>query len=158
MVNKTQTQAALGNARSELKDTLERVKELRVKVKNLRLDAAAERALNRSARVAEREERKVAREQKRAAKIAAMEQRTSKPHAQQMRRHRPPLLEPTVLAAPCDGVDCLTRISPMPTTAGRVSCTATLTYPPPRSTLPRAPVAAAAPGTRRARIALPALL
>jgi hypothetical protein len=75
MMNSNQNQAALVNARSELKDTLERVKELRVKVKNLRLDAAAERALNRSARVAEREERKVAREQKRAAKIAAMEQR-----------------------------------------------------------------------------------
>ncbi len=62
MMNSNQSQAALVNARSELKDNLERVKELRVKIKNLRLDAAAERALNRSARVAEREERKVARE------------------------------------------------------------------------------------------------
>jgi hypothetical protein len=68
MMNSNQSQAALVNARSELKDTLERVKELRVKVKNLRLDAAAERALNRS-------ERAAAREQKRAAKIAAIEQR-----------------------------------------------------------------------------------
>ena len=75
MKTMTQTQVALGNARSELKDALERVKELRIKVANFRLDAAAERALNRSARVAEREARKVAREQKRAAKIAAMEQR-----------------------------------------------------------------------------------
>ena len=68
MMNETKTQVALGNARSELKDTLERVKELRVKIANLRLDVAAER-------VTVREERKVAREQKRAAKIAAMEQR-----------------------------------------------------------------------------------
>ncbi len=75
MKTETKTQVALGNARSELKDNLERVKELRVKMKNLRLDAAAERALNRSARAAEREARKVARAEKRAAKIAAMEQR-----------------------------------------------------------------------------------
>ena len=68
MKTQSQTQVALGNARSELKDTLERVKELRVKIANLRLDVAAER-------VTVREERKVAREQKRAAKIAAMEQR-----------------------------------------------------------------------------------
>lgn len=64
MMNETKTQAALVNARQELKDTLERVKELRVKIANLRLDVAAERAA-----------RKVARAQKRAAKIAAMEQR-----------------------------------------------------------------------------------
>jgi hypothetical protein len=75
MMNSNQSQAALVNARSELKDNLERVKELRVKIKNLRLDAAAERALNRSARAAEREARVVARAEKRAAKIAAMEQR-----------------------------------------------------------------------------------
>lgn len=75
MKTESQTQVALGNARRELKDTLERVKELRVKVANLRLDVAAERALNRSARAAELEARKVARAQKRAAKIAAMEQR-----------------------------------------------------------------------------------
>jgi hypothetical protein len=75
MMNKTKTQVALEVARQDLKDTLERVKELRVKIANLRLDVAAERALNRSARVAEREARAVAREQKRAAKIAAMEQR-----------------------------------------------------------------------------------
>jgi len=75
MMNSNQSQAALVNARSELKGNLERVKELRVKMKNLRLDAAAERALNRSARAAEREARVVARAEKRAAKIAAMEQR-----------------------------------------------------------------------------------
>ena len=75
MMNETKTQAALGNARQELKDTLERVKELRVKIANLRLDVVAERALNRSARAAELEARKIARAQKRAAKIAAMEQR-----------------------------------------------------------------------------------
>ena len=37
MKTKTQTQVALGNARQELKDALERVKELRMKVANLRL-------------------------------------------------------------------------------------------------------------------------
>ena len=73
MVNKTQTQVALGNARRELKDTLERVRELRMKVANLRLDVAAERALNKSARAAELEARKVARAEKRAARIAALE-------------------------------------------------------------------------------------
>jgi len=46
-----------------------------MKVANFRLDAAAERALNRSARAAEREERAAARVAKRAAKIAAMEER-----------------------------------------------------------------------------------
>lgn len=46
-----------------------------MKVANLRFDAAAERALNRSARAAEREARKVARAEKRAAKIAALESR-----------------------------------------------------------------------------------
>ena len=66
-----QSQAALVNARYELKDALERVKELRVKVANLRLDAAAERALNKSAREA-------AREQKRADRIAAIEARLLK--------------------------------------------------------------------------------
>ena len=66
MMNETKTQAALGIARQELKDTLERVKELRVKIANLRLDVAAERA-----------ERKVARAEKRAAKIAAMEARVA---------------------------------------------------------------------------------
>jgi len=66
MMNETKTQAALGIARQELKDTLERVKELRVKIANLRLDVAAER-----------EARKVARVEKRAAKIAAMEARVA---------------------------------------------------------------------------------
>ena len=66
MMNETKTQAALGIARQELKDTLERVKELRVKIANLRLDVAAER-----------EARKVARVEKRAGKIAAMEARVA---------------------------------------------------------------------------------
>ena len=78
MKTKTQTQVALVNARQELKDALERVKELRMKVANFRLDAAAERALNKSAHAAELEARKVARAEKRAAKIAAMEARLAK--------------------------------------------------------------------------------
>ena len=68
MKSVNQSQVALVNARQELKDALERVKEARMKVANLRLDAAAERALNKSARVA-------AREEKRLAKIAKMEAR-----------------------------------------------------------------------------------
>jgi hypothetical protein len=71
----SQTQVALVNARQELKDTLERVKELRVKVKNFRLDAAAERALARIVREDERKLRAQKRAEKRAAKIVAMEQR-----------------------------------------------------------------------------------
>jgi hypothetical protein len=75
MMNETKTQAALGNARQELKDTLERVKELRVKIANLRLDVAAERALNRSARAAERAERAAARIAKAEARLEALKRR-----------------------------------------------------------------------------------
>ena len=63
-----QSQVALVNARQELKDALERVKELRMKVANLRLDAAAERAYQKSTR-------QMLREQKRLEKIAKMEAR-----------------------------------------------------------------------------------
>ena len=70
---KTQTQVALGNARSELKDTLERVKELRIKVANLRLDVADERRLQRIANESARAVRAATREQKRAERIAKME-------------------------------------------------------------------------------------
>jgi len=68
MKTKTQTQAALVNARQELKTTLERVKELRMKVANFRLDAKSERAKMR-------EERAAARVAKRAERIAKMEAR-----------------------------------------------------------------------------------
>jgi hypothetical protein len=70
---KTQTQVALGNARSELKDTLERVKELRVKIANLRLDVADERRLLKIANESARAVRAATREQKRAERIAKME-------------------------------------------------------------------------------------
>lgn len=79
MMNETKTQAALGNARQELKDTLERVKELRVKIANLRLDVAAERALNRSARAAAREERAAARIAKAEARLQALRDKASAP-------------------------------------------------------------------------------
>lgn len=71
MKTKSQSQVALVNARQELKDALERVKELRMKVANFRLDAAAERASNRAARLA-------ARDQRRAERIAAVEARLLK--------------------------------------------------------------------------------
>jgi D-alanine-D-alanine ligase-like ATP-grasp enzyme len=75
MMNSNQSQVALVNARQELKDTLERVKELRVKVKNLRIDASVERSLARIVREDERKLRAQKRAEKRAAKIVAMEQR-----------------------------------------------------------------------------------
>ena len=73
MKTKTQTQIALGNARSELKEALERVKELRIKVANLRLDVADERRLQRIANDSARAVRAATREQKRAERIAKME-------------------------------------------------------------------------------------
>ena len=75
MKTKSQSQVALVNARQELKDTLERVKELRVKVKNLRIDASVERKLARIVREDQRKLRAQKQAEKRAAKIAAMEQR-----------------------------------------------------------------------------------
>jgi len=75
MMNSNQSQVALVNARQELKDALERVKELRVKVKNFRLDAAVERKLARIVREDQRKLRAQKQAEKRAAKIAAMEQR-----------------------------------------------------------------------------------
>ena len=68
MKSMTQTQVALVNARQELKDALERVKELRMKVANFRLDAAAERAYQKSTR-------QMLRTQKRLEKIAKVEAR-----------------------------------------------------------------------------------
>ena len=73
MKTKTQTQIALGSARSELKDTLERVKELRIKVANLRLDVADERRLLKIANESARAVHAATREQKRAERIAKME-------------------------------------------------------------------------------------
>ena len=75
MMNETNNQAALVNARQELKGALERVKELRVKVKNLRIDASVERKLARIVREDQRKLRAQKRAEKRAAKIVAMEQR-----------------------------------------------------------------------------------
>lgn len=73
MKTKTQTQIALGSARYELKEALERVKELRIKVANLRLDVADERRLQRIADESARAVRAATREQKRAERIAKME-------------------------------------------------------------------------------------
>ena len=71
MMNRNQSQVALVNARQELKDALERVKELRMKVANLRLDAAADRAYQKSTR-------EMLRTQKRLERIAAIEARLQK--------------------------------------------------------------------------------
>ena len=68
MMNSNQSQVALVNARQELKDALERVKELRMKVANFRLDAAAERAYQKSTR-------EMLRTQKRLERIAKIESR-----------------------------------------------------------------------------------
>jgi hypothetical protein len=68
MKSKTQLQVALDSARYELDDTIERVKELRVKIRNLRLDVAAERAYERSTR-------QMLRAAKRAERVAKIEQR-----------------------------------------------------------------------------------
>lgn len=69
-VNKSQV--ALVNARQELKDALERVKELRMKVANLRLDAAAERAYQKSTRQMVREQKRLERIAKTEARLEAM--------------------------------------------------------------------------------------
>lgn len=79
MKTKTQTQVALGNARQELKDTLERVKELRVKIKNLRLDVAAERAYQKSTREMLRAQKRLERIAKAEARLEAMRLKASAP-------------------------------------------------------------------------------
>jgi len=85
-----------------------------------------------------------------------MEQRPSMSQAQQL--HRPTRsLDPTALPALCDGVAWSRLMSAMQRAAAPASCTATLTCPPPPSNPLHPPVAAAAPTTRRARIALHAL-
>lgn len=78
MKTKTQTQVALGIARSELKDALERVKELRVKVANLHFDVSDQRRLRRIANESARAVRAATREQKRAERIAKMEAKLAK--------------------------------------------------------------------------------
>ena len=72
MKTKTQTQVALGNARSELKEALERVKELRIKVSNFKFDLKLERALAKSERVKMREQKRAERIAKMEAKLDAM--------------------------------------------------------------------------------------
>lgn len=79
MKTKTQTQVALGNARQELKDTLERVKELRVNIKNLRLDVAAERAYQKSTREMLRAQKRLERIAKAEARLEAMRLKASAP-------------------------------------------------------------------------------
>jgi len=79
MMNNNQNQAALVNARSELKDNLERVKELRVKVANLRLDAAAERAYQKSTRQMLRAQKRLERIAKVEARLAEMRLKASAP-------------------------------------------------------------------------------
>ena len=79
MKTKTQTQVALGNARQELKDTLERVKELRVKIKNLRLDVAAERAYQKSTREMLRAQKRLERIAKAEARLEAMRLKAMSP-------------------------------------------------------------------------------
>jgi hypothetical protein len=79
MKTKTQTQVALGNARQELKDTLDRVKELRVKIKNLRLDVAAERAYQKSTREMLRAQKRLERIAKAEARLEAMRLKASAP-------------------------------------------------------------------------------
>ncbi len=79
MKTKTQTQVALGNARQELKDALERVKELRMKVANFRLDVAAERAYQKSTREMLRAQKRLDRIAKAEARLAEMRLKANAP-------------------------------------------------------------------------------
>ena len=79
MKSMTQSQVALVNARQELKNTLERAKELRVKVANLRLDAAAERAYQKSTRQMLRAQKRLERIAKVEARLAEMRLKASAP-------------------------------------------------------------------------------
>ncbi len=74
-----QSQVALVNARQELKDALERVKELRMKVANLRLDAAAERAYQKSTREMLRAQKRLERIAKAEARLEAMRLKAMSP-------------------------------------------------------------------------------
>ena len=79
MKTKTQTQVALVNARQELKDALERVKEVRMKVANFRLDAAAERAYQKSTREMLRAQKRLERIAKAEARLEAMRLKAMSP-------------------------------------------------------------------------------
>jgi ribosomal protein S15P/S13E len=79
MKSMTQSQVALVNARQELKNTLERVKELRMKVSNLQFDAAAERAYQKSTRQMLRAQKRLERIAKIEARLEAMRLKASAP-------------------------------------------------------------------------------
>ncbi len=79
MKNVNQTQVALVNARQELKNTLERAKELRAMVKVLRTDAAAERAYKKSTRQMLRTQKRLERIAKVEARLAALRLKASAP-------------------------------------------------------------------------------
>ncbi len=79
MKTKTQLQVALDNARYELGETLERVKELRMKISNLRLDVAAERAYQKSTREMLRVQKRLDRIAKAEARLAEMRLKANAP-------------------------------------------------------------------------------
>ena len=79
MKTKTKLQVALDSARYELDDTLERVKELRMKIRNLRLDVAAERAYERSTRQMLRAQKRLDRIAKAEARLEALRLKASAP-------------------------------------------------------------------------------
>ena len=79
MKSMTQTQVALVNARQELKNTLERAKELRAMVKVLSVDAAAERAYQKSTRQMLRAQKRLERIAKVEARLAALRLKASAP-------------------------------------------------------------------------------
>lgn len=79
MKTKTQLQVALDSARYELDDTLERVKELRMKISNLRLDVAAERAYERSTRQMLRAQKRLERIAKAEARLADLRLKSNAP-------------------------------------------------------------------------------
>ena len=79
MKTETKTQIALGNARYELGEAIERVKELRMKVANLRLDAAAERAYQKSTREMLRAQKRLERIAKVEARLEAMRLKANAP-------------------------------------------------------------------------------
>jgi len=79
MKTKTQLQVALDSARYELGETLERVKELRMKISNLRLDVAAERAYQKSTREMLRAQTRLERIAKAEARLEAMRLKAMSP-------------------------------------------------------------------------------
>ena len=79
MKTKTQLQVALDSARYELGETLERVKELRMKISNLRLDVAAEREYQKSTREMLRAQKRLERIAKAEARLEAMRLKAMSP-------------------------------------------------------------------------------